>query len=197
MRYIKKGYAPEELLKWQRKKSQHRYKDLSEPKASEIRQAIRSSCLREQFYLCAYCCQRITLDKCHNEHVEPQDIAPNRTLDYDNIVVSCNEQKQCGKAHGKEKLLLTPLMQECETELSFHISGEVKGQTVRASDCIMMLNLNNKLLKYKRKSLAGYYLNFEDVEIKECISALEKPDNGKMEYLSPVLINMLTKYISL
>jgi hypothetical protein len=33
----------------------------------------------EQFSLCAYCCQTIAGDNSHNEHVEAQDKAPNRT----------------------------------------------------------------------------------------------------------------------
>ncbi|MEN8215065.1 MAG: hypothetical protein ABFS56_01540 [Pseudomonadota bacterium] len=60
------------------------------------RQAIRDSCLEEQYYLCAYCCQRIDDKNSHNEHIQAQSVAPNQMLNFHNIVASCNQSKQCG-----------------------------------------------------------------------------------------------------
>jgi uncharacterized protein (TIGR02646 family) len=87
MRTISKGAEPSSFLAWKRANPHERYKQLPE----DIRQTIRQYALKEQFFLCAYCCQRIeAIDDCHNEHVESQKYNPNRTLDFLNIVASCN-----------------------------------------------------------------------------------------------------------
>src|SRR5690606_14330191 len=70
-----------------------------------VRQDIRESCVKEQYFLCAYCCDRITLKSCHNEHIIPQNSAlgQNLTLDYNNIVASCKSKNHCG--HKKQNQL--------------------------------------------------------------------------------------------
>ncbi|KAF1024841.1 MAG: hypothetical protein GAK37_03010 [Pseudomonas sp.] len=89
MRKIIKGDEPPTLTQWKRANPQGRYQDLTHEQRSPIRQA----CIEEQHGLCAYCCHAITLDSSHNEHVEAQDGAQNRTVDFSNIVASCNHAK--------------------------------------------------------------------------------------------------------
>lgn len=127
MRKIDKGMEPQSLTRFNRSDNTSRYRDLP----PEESRSIRSSCISEQYGLCAYCCQSITIDDAHNEHVEAQDRAPNRTLDFSNIVASCQRPHQCGHGRGTQPLPLTPLMAECETELKFYLSGLVAGQTER------------------------------------------------------------------
>ncbi|MFA0464707.1 TIGR02646 family protein, partial [Vibrio sp. 10N.261.45.F1] len=93
-----------------------------------VRQAIRTEALAEQHFLCGHCCQALSGDgDCHNEHVEAQDINQNRTLDFSNIIASCNTLNQCGDSHKSQALPLTPFMDECETDLVFKLSGRVSG----------------------------------------------------------------------
>ncbi|MFA0173316.1 TIGR02646 family protein, partial [Vibrio splendidus] len=99
MRKITKraGYEPQPLTDWKRANPNKRYSQL---KDGAVRQAIRSEALEEQYYLCGYCCQALSGDgDCHNEHVEAQDLNQNRTLDFSNIIASCNTSKQCGDSH--------------------------------------------------------------------------------------------------
>jgi uncharacterized protein (TIGR02646 family) len=121
MRHIDKGPEPPELTAWKRANPKGNYAGLSEVE----RQAIREACTSEQFYLCAYCCQNISglQDDTMNEHVEARRIAPQRSLDFGNLVASCTTPRQCDAAHGSQPLPLTPLMAECETELRFKLSG--------------------------------------------------------------------------
>ncbi len=184
-----------------------RYPDLTVLERQDIRQA----CTEEQFYLCAYCCQAISGSDqdTMNEHVEAQQLAPNRTLDYMNVVASCTTKQQCDAAHGSQPLPLTPLMNECETELRFMLSGRVQGLSDRAREAIRVLNLgdtehNNKALIEKRKQLVDglIWANYgsdparlqleEDEElIQMLIDDLELPKNGKLEPFAPVLSNIL------
>jgi uncharacterized protein (TIGR02646 family) len=210
MRAIRKEIEPPLLKAWKRANPNKLYQDLPD----EIRRTIRQSALEEQFYLCAYCCQQIeNIDDCHNEHIEAKkDLQPQRSLDFTNIVASCNTKNQCGNAHQSQPLTLTPLMEECETELRFKISGRVEGLNDRAIATIQVLNLgddekNNRSLIGKRKQLSealfwkrGHNpqeIEYEDDEtLKRLIEDLEKPKDGKLESFAPVVINILRSWLS-
>lgn len=209
MRAISKGPEPSDLKAWKRKNPCGCYENLP----SSIRQTIRQNALEEQFYLCAYCCQRISSadgNECHNEHVEAQSSNPKRTLDFSNIVASCNTLKQCGRAHKSRPLPLTPLMAACEKELKFRISGRVEGLTDRARTTIEVLNLGD--CERKNRALIGIRKRFsdslllangvdpseglEDEELlKMLINDLSQPQKGKMEPFAPVVINILKNWL--
>ena len=204
MRKITKGDEPEVLTQWKRAHPRGRYSELS----TEERTSIRRACIEEQHGLCAYCCHEITPDNAHNEHVEARDIAPNRSLDFSNIVASCSRSKQCGKAHAHQDLPLTSLMDECETELKFYLSGRVEGLSPRAVTSIRVLNLgdsreNNRALFAARKSILDALLydsgmNGDDLEIADIElltvlkEELEQPDNNnRLKPFAPVLVNVI------
>jgi uncharacterized protein (TIGR02646 family) len=211
MRTISKKPIPPSLraslTAWKRRNPHKGYNVLTE----DIRRPIRQHALEEQFYLCAYCCQRIQdIDACHNEHVEAQNLNPRRTLDLTNIVASCNTLNQCGNAHKSQPLPLTPLMTECETELQFKISGRVEGLSDRAIATIQVLNLgdydeNNRALIGKRKQLSNALLwknginpdeGLEDDELlKGLIDELAQPHQGQLEPFAPIVINILRSWI--
>lgn len=206
MRTISKGPEPSSLTAWKRKNLHGYYHQLTD----DIRRSIRQQALGEQFYLCAYCCQRITdLNDCHNEHVEAQHNHPKRSIDFTNIVASCNTPNQCGKAHESKPLPLTPLMAECETELKFKLSGRVEALSDRAVTAIQVLNLgdqekNNRSLINKRKQLSNALLwknginpddGLEDEELLNLlINDLAQPQALQLEPFAPVLINILRHY---
>jgi uncharacterized protein (TIGR02646 family) len=207
MRTIKKGSEPPSLSVWKKENPLGQYNQLTE----KVRPTIRQQALEEQFYLCAYCCQRIKdITACHNEHIEAQSLNPQRTLDFTNIVASCNTKNQCGHAHKSQFLPLTPLMNECETELKFKISGRVEGLSDRAITSIQVLNLgdkenNNRAPIEKRKQLSNALLftnsinpeeGLEDEELlKILINELAEPQQDKMEPFAPVVINILRSWL--
>nr|WP_153838988.1 retron system putative HNH endonuclease [Pseudomonas haemolytica] len=173
--------------------------------AHEPSQSIRQACVEEQHGLCAYCCHEITANNARNEHVQARKLAPNRTLDFSNIVASCDRSKQCDKAHGHQVLPLTPLMDECESELKFYISGRVEGLTPRATTAIKVLNLgdsheSNRALINARKTLVeallyegGVELEVENTELLLLLmDELSVPDaNNRLKPFAPVLINVI------
>lgn len=154
MRTIHKGNPPQELLTWIRNHPHGVYSDLDKTsEGREVRRAIRCAAIAEQHCLCAYCCTRIDGSASHNEHIAAQSMAPNHTIDFTNIVASCNSRNQCGDAHGNQMLPLTPLDPACETELRFFISGAVQGMTTNATETIRVLNLNGRGPCGVRKSM--------------------------------------------
>lgn len=198
MRKIDKpiGFEPSSLSKFKRGNKQSNYRNLTD----EVRQDIRKACTTEQFYLCAYCCKRISGDSrdTMNEHVIARNLAPNRDLDYTNIVASCTTPNQCDNAHGSQPLPLTPFDAECETALKFKISGRVTGLTDDARDTIRVLNLDNKSLREQRKIFIDTILftygedAIEDDDlINIMIDELAQPKKGRLEAFSPVIVNAL------
>ncbi|WP_166226131.1 TIGR02646 family protein [Pseudomonas atagonensis] len=207
MRKITKGIEPALLTQWKRANKTSTYKDLP----AEERQSVRAACITEQLGLCAYCCQSINVKAAHNEHVAAQDRFPARTLDFTNIVASCEGPKHCGHQRKTRLLNLTPFMSECETELKFQISGLVVGKTRRAEETIEALNLghteeSNRGLIEKRKRMVDDLiftkgmkpteLFLEDEELLGLLlEELDKPEDGQLQPFSPVLVNVIRQYL--
>lgn len=187
---------------WKRSNPSGYYQDLSHVE----RKAIKKSTLKEQNFLCAYCCKKIDMQKSHNEHVESQQLVPNRQLDFENIVASCNTNLRCGHAHQSKFLPLTPLMPECETELKFYLSGKVIGHTERAKNSIAILGLDSRAIREERKQMVDNLIfpdTGDDLELlgddllTMLIDEFQKPDqNGQLLPYSPVLINITRQLIS-
>ncbi len=211
MRKITKviGFEPKSLKQFKASYPHATYKELTKVE----RQDINAECLKDQYYLCAYCCQSISglLHDSMNEHVEARRIAPNRSLDFTNIVASCTRLRQCDDSHGSQPLLLTPFMKECETEIEFTLSGRAVGKTPRAKETIKVLNLgdlekNNRALIERRKQLVNAILFKNGVDpaeglddndlIASVITYISQPHNGKLESFSPVVVNVLKKWIT-
>ncbi|MFJ2690197.1 TIGR02646 family protein [Pseudomonas sp. NPDC087336] len=209
MRKINKGMEPASLTSFKRSSRTLVYRDLP----PQERLSIRSSCISEQYGLCAYCCQSITVDNAHNEHLEAQDSAPNRTLEFSNIVASCQHPQQCGHGRKTRHLPLTPLMAECETELKFYLSGIVAGKTERARMSIEILNLghtetSNRTLVSRRKAMVDALiysesvspddLQFEDEELLNLLMEDLKVPNAEqcLQPFSPVLINVIHHFLT-
>ncbi|WP_250204268.1 hypothetical protein [Escherichia coli] len=174
---------------------------------------LSQQCAQEQFYLCAYCCDRVTGTNRDtvNEHVEARDLAPARSLEFTNIVASCKTKGQCDDSHKNQPLLLTPLMPECETEFIFKISGRIEGTTPRAIDAIKVLNLgdserNNRALIEKRKQLSDSLLwangidpseGLEDDDLLQAvIDELLTPVDGYLAPFAPVVANILKNWMT-
>lgn len=198
MRKIDKqaGFEPPSLTRFKRKNAQSNYSELT----STERQDIRMACTIEQFYLCAYCCKPITGNSTDtmNEHVIARNSAPNKSLDFTNIVASCRTPNQCDAAHGSQPLPLTPFDAECEIALKFKISGRVTGLTDDSRETIRVLNLDNKSLTEQRKIFIDTILftygedAIEDDDlINIMIDELAQPIESKLDAFAPVIINAL------
>jgi uncharacterized protein (TIGR02646 family) len=218
MRKIVKGDAPDSFINWVRKKPKDKTEDqwfraLYDQEQWDVVSELRIHNAKEQFFLCAYCCDRISGASTDtvNEHVEARAIAPRRSLDHANIVASCKTKSQCDSAHENKVLPLTPLMDECETELTFKISGRVEGRTERANEAIRVLNLgdderNNKALVEKRKQLSDSLMWSNGIDpsegledealLQSVIDDLLTPKNGKLEAFAPAVANILRHWIA-
>ncbi|PVZ64892.1 TIGR02646 family protein [Pelagibaculum spongiae] len=215
MRKITKNLSPVSLESYKRRNPSNRYSDLSPQNDNDARVLadVGEACTKEQYFLCAYCCCEISgaAEDTRNEHVQARRLAPDLSLDFNNIVASCKTLAQCDDAHGSQALGLMPLMQECETELQFTINGRVKGLTEQARQTIDVLRLggerdNNRSLIEKRKRLVealiwSYNENPDEIfteseETLMClIDDLLQPEQGKLQPYGPVLVNILKGWL--
>ncbi len=210
-----KGREPKELTAWKKTNPHGRYQDLDRSSVGKsVRQAIRRDAIEEQLGLCGYCCKSINLENnSTNEHLISQKSDQNQTLNFENIIASCNTKNRCNQVRGSQYLPLTPIMPECETELKFYLSGKVEGETQRAIDIIKALGLDNKAIREERKQLldsliySEYYQpdtfpefedeRLEDEFLNDLIATLDKPDNsGMLPPYGPVLINIIRGFLN-
>ncbi|OOS25841.1 TIGR02646 family protein [Moraxella porci DSM 25326] len=111
---------------------------------------LREQLRQEQKGLCCYCCQ-ILETQATVEHLKSRSKFPQLTFDYQNLLLSCQESNQCDNAKGNNELELTPLMIECDIEITLKVNGELNPKSKRAEQAINLLNLNNIDLCQRRK----------------------------------------------
>lgn len=152
MIYIKKNTEPEWLTEYKRRNPTATYDSES---FFGYREQLRKELVKEQHNLCAYCCCQISDDKAHNEHIEPRNPrngSSTKTLDYSNIVASCNNADRCGAKKGNDyevSEFISPLNPECEDTFIYYPDGEMEGNDYT----IGLLNLNSYELKEARKAV--------------------------------------------
>ncbi len=210
MRKINKGVEPISLTNFKNENPLLKYSDLNEGRES-IRVDIRAACLKEQYFLCAYCCNRINDTNSHNEHIIPQksNEGANLTLDFENnIIASCEAPFHCGHKKDNKIIALTPLMNKCESEIVYQLNGKMTHTTPEAQATISTLNLRIKALENKRKQIIDLVLfNYvddlenialeQDYFLKLIIEELSTPnDEGKLEAFTPVIVNVLRHFNS-
>ena len=123
----------------------------------EIPEAIKAP-LRQQLYdeqhgVCCYCCKSLGNEKTTIEHLKSRNDYPHKCFDYDNLLLSCRTAKQCDNAKGSQELPLTPLMNECESEIILNLAGELESDSERGNEAIKILNLNSRQACQHRKNL--------------------------------------------
>jgi uncharacterized protein (TIGR02646 family) len=213
MRKITKDYKSVgaiTLQQWKRKYPTKLYCDLD----TETRRSLRQSLLDEQYHLCAYCTCKIHNNNSHIDHIEPKGgsyAQQNKQLNYNNLVASCNRNHICGDKKAASIIPVTPLMNACETQLVFYITGRVKAKEAckDADKTLNILALKNQAtpwLKRERQAaieaLLFQYTNgnnsklhLEDEEILHLMKQelLEPNNQGSLEAYTPILINILNQ----
>ena len=208
MRLIVKGPEPAALTLWKSDFPGGTYDQLTDTRGIAVRKSIRTACISEQKYICAYCCDRIDNSNSHNEHIQPQGAAPHATLDYENIVASCQSNRHCGHKKDSNIIQLTPLMPSCETEVKYYLSGKMSHSTPRGQQFHTVLGLRESSLTSRRKQLIDTLIfsigtNEDEIELMDdellemLIEDLKKTDAaGRLEAFAPVLSCILTEYLS-
>jgi len=170
MKHIVKSKEPQALLDFKSEfKRKHKRDAIYENISAGAKKSLKASLFFEQYYLCCYCMKRIKPGNSHIEHIKPQSRNPTLTLDYSNMLVSCNgiedRNEHCG--HNKdgwydENDFVSPLDKDCEETFSYCVSGQIGSSKKNGKTTIDRLNLNSLLLIRARKALIELSGLFEE-----------------------------------
>ncbi len=152
MIHIQKGEEPAFMVEFKKKNPKKTY---DSKEFTQYRPLLKKVLVKEQKGICAYCCTKITEEKSHNEHIEPRNpgkYSSSRSLDYYNIVASCNNPNTCGKIKGNKydaEKFISPLSQDCADKFKYYPDGIMEGDEYT----INLLNLNEYSLTNARKAI--------------------------------------------
>lgn len=158
MKRVYKGIEPQLLNAY---KKQHPCGKYDDPEFRQYTFELRQHLVNEQQEICAYCCKKITADNDSSciEHIEPRHNKDGsyskRSLDYDNMVASCNTTGTCSNSKGNEyddTRFISPLSPECEEKIEFLASGEIL-VTEENRYTVELLNLNDYDLCESRRAV--------------------------------------------
>ena len=169
MIYIQKNEEPKWLSLYKKNNPTATYDTES---FNSLKNELRKELLKEQHYLCAYCCSRIGIENSHNEHIEPRnpkDGISRKSLAYSNIIASCNNTNTCGRRKKNEynpEKFISPLNPKCEDIFTYYPDGIVEGDQYT----IDLLNLNAYELREARKAVYRTIMALDlDIETIELI----------------------------
>lgn len=158
MRRIVKDAAPAFWLTYVKRHPKDCYRQLdSTVEGRSARNQLRDHLVEQQKMICCYCCGSLEKgpSSAHNEHVKPQSSYPNDSMDYGNLLASCNNGNTCGAAKCDtydDRYFVSPLREDCEDHFSFSQDGRIRGVTEEGKRTIEVLNLNHRPLVERRKA---------------------------------------------
>ena len=181
MHRLNRGEAPPCLAQYHH--PQHTWDDVSAPHKAEIRQHLE----RMQGRRCAYCEGPLDALGQHIDHFAQKrpGRAPQLTFAWENLLLSCVQERTCGKSKDRADYalgeLLHPAQEDPELPLRFYADGSIdlrvppqsaKGH--RAQTALRVLNLNDVRLRNMRKQAARDFIR-SDPSIFQALSE-EEPE---------------------
>ena len=173
---VSKKYEPDFFTKFNELRNEgETYDDWSELDSITKEQLYKHILKNEQIEYCAYCEQKFPyleppkLKNYRIEHIWPRSLYPEKTFEYKNLLVTCDNQKGKEKTcdHSKEnsfdsELFINPVTCDPTMLLTHSLAdGEINPVVVdedhpdyaRATYTIKLLNLNAKRLTLARQEL--------------------------------------------
>lgn len=164
---------------------------------TNIRPKLRKDILHEeQNSLCAYCEKKIDAEqtKSNIDHFKKRNLFPEFTLNYYNLLVSCNSKFHCSNKKDNSSIsktsydkIINPVIEDPNDFLDYTFTGDVISKTSlntthkkKADFTISIFALNNKSLQQDRKKITSTIQRY-------------KKDHG---YQLPELIKVINSYAS-
>jgi hypothetical protein len=173
MKYIQKGSEPEEFATW---KSIQRnigvncnYKSLQNPEKNLVHESL----LSEQGAICCYCCDRISKNRSHIEHLNAQsENDDDSSIDYNNMLASCGSSERW------------PKQVDCENFFAYSVSGKIAAaselsqlEAEKAIATIGILGLNDRDLEQSRKKAWEALQGITDEEAQKIAQACQQKNS--------------------
>lgn len=213
MIHIQKGKPPKKFVEFKKQNPRAHFDDMP----SDIKAILRTSLLKEQGYLCAYCMSR--LHDNHNEvkieHYKPRN--DENELDYNNLLAVCTgnsvdndpQRQHCDTKKGNEELHIDPQNATHIMQLSYSSDGTIlaKNNPIFTHDLNCTLNLNDDYghLKENRKSVlkkltATIHSKYKDKTarlafVKKTLHSYQTLSQGKYPDYCGIIIDYLTRHL--
>lgn len=192
MKHIVKLREPQSFSDWKAMANeswQPTYADLR----GQIKQSVKQALMDEQGYICCYCERRLMDGDSHIEHFRPQNDPQADSLDYANLLCSCQAQiekgdpRHCGNRKDDwfdEQLLISPLGSNCAVRFAYSGDGEIRPANLAdhsARETIERLGLGIPKVNALRKKAIEPFLDDElsALEMRQFVSGyLQKDAQG-------------------
>ena len=166
------------------------YDDLVNPEKKEVKVSL----MKEQGYICCYCERQLTDDDSHIEHFNPQSNNAVDTLDYTNMLCSCQDQlkrgepRHCGISKDNwfdKDLLISPLNSNCEGRFAYTADGKIQPADefdAAATKTIEKLKLDIGIMNERRKKAIEPFLDKEldEQEVSRFVKGYLKKNSDEM-----------------
>lgn len=130
----------------------------------KIRPLLREHILlKEQNLLCAYCEKEIDDNPINSniDHFKTRNLFPQKTLDYDNLFVSCNTRGRCSsykddnvKYQGQYDNIVNPVIENPDDFFDYLLTGEIVPKNDKAKFTIEIFYLKHTSLVEERLQIA-------------------------------------------
>lgn len=144
---------------------------------SEIRGQLRADILlEEQNLLCTYCEKEIdeTSKKSNIDHFRTRNLFPELTLEYSNLLVSCNTKGRCSdfkdnniKNREEYKNIVNPILENPNDFFDYLPTGDIIAKNDKAQFTIDIFNLQDKSLKECRFQVIKALSLIDDLSLDE------------------------------
>ncbi len=214
MKYIQKSQEPNSFTIWKEQENEDwkpNWDNFSKPQKTDVHDSL----LQEQGFICCYCGMLIDNTNSHIEHLKPRKNHPDLTLDYTNLLASCQRKREpkeplhCGSQKDEwydENLMVSPLDIYCAeffryTEDGQILSTEILEKKPTADTTIDKLGLNiNKLQKMRAGAIEAILEGFEDLTDDERLSLWQSfseiDENGKNQEFCAAISYIISSYLT-
>jgi uncharacterized protein (TIGR02646 family) len=170
VQHIRKNNSPREFTEWKALKNDDWKPDWENFRDPE-KTCVHHSLLEEQGFICCYCGKLIEKSNSHIEHLKPRSQYPDLALDYQNLLASCQGERQdneypivpihCGhqrKNWYDEQLMVSPLNPDCTSFFDYTLDGQIlpsqePDRESAAEETIEQLGLNVERLRRLRQRI--------------------------------------------
>jgi len=132
--------------------------------------------LEEQNLLCAYCEKEIDDNpNCSNiDHFKTRNLFPEETLNYTNLLVSCNSHDRCSSFKDKNitnkddyKNIINPVVENPDEYFDYLITGEIVGKNSKAEFTIYTFQLQTDALIESRLQVYEALKHIDNLSVDE------------------------------
>ena len=144
---------------------------------SKIRPQLRSDILlEEQMLLCAYCEKEIdeSPENSNIDHFKTRNLFPELTLEYSNLLVSCNTEGRCSdfkdthvKSRDDYEHIVNPAFENPNDFFDYLPTGEIFAKNEKAQFTIEIFNLKDKALTQCRLQIVKSLEHLDDLTLDE------------------------------